>query len=376
MPLRIPTITDLDSSQRAVVQHIPYNDAMFVKGPPGSGKTHIAILRLNVLLSEGYSNILFLLYNHSMYGFLNNIFRKMGLKETVEINTKDKYFYDLAIQRNYSRSNENSYDNYEVNYDKRLEYIENLSSMPSYDVIVIDECQDFSLRELKLLERMSTKIIAVGDVEQSVYRKNSASFYSKLQTHELSTIYRYGKQVAAVAEHFSIHGNYLKSKVTNANKSDVYKIKVKQRSELISAIAKIVKSKQTTDISIGILSLTSNQLSALQKELENTGIPVFYCQNNQNIRNHNFESREPILITPHSAKGMEFDCVILVGYNNLLNWGHFNDVKKELIYVSLTRTCNELYLMEENDTVKELSNLSEWRELSVTENIARTKYEF
>lgn len=376
MPLRIPTITDLDSSQRAVVQHIPYNDAMFVKGPPGSGKTHIAILRLNVLLSEGYSNILFLLYNHSMYGFLNNIFGKMGLKETVEINTKDKYFYDLAIQKNYSRSNENSYDDYEIIYDKRLKYIENLSSMPSYDVIVIDECQDFSLRELKLLERMSTKIIAVGDVEQSVYRKNSASFYSKLKTHELSTIYRYGKQVAAVAEHFSIQGNYLKSKVTNANKSDVYKVKIKGRSELISTIAKIVKSKQTTDISIGILSLTSNQLSALQKELQNAGIPVFYCQNNQNIRNHNFESREPILITPHSAKGMEFDCVILVGYNNLLNWGNFNDVRKELIYVSLTRTCNELYLMEEQDTVKELCNLSEWRELSVTDNIARTKYEF
>lgn len=376
MPVRIPTITDLDSSQRAVVQHMPYNDAMFVKGPPGSGKTHIAILRLNVLINEGYSNILFLLYNHSMYGFLSNIFRKMGLKQTVEINTKDKYFYDLALTKGYSRSSEGSYEAYESVYDKRLKHIEGQSSLPRYDVIVIDECQDFSLRELKILEKMCSKIIAVGDSEQSVYGKNSGSFYNKLKTHELSTIYRYGKQVAAVAEHFSRQGSTLRTKVTNSNKSDVYKVAVNSRSTLISSIAKIVKAKQTTDVSIGILTLTVKQLTALEADLRQAGVSSFYCQNNQNIRNYDFESREPVLISPFSAKGMEFDCVILVGYDSILHWGHYAEVWKELVYVSLTRTCNELYLMEENGTIRELSRLPDWREVTADAQATRPSYDF
>lgn len=376
MPIRIPTITDLDSSQRAVVQHMPYNDAMFVKGPPGSGKTHIAILRLNVLISEGYSNILFLLYNHSMYGFLNSIFRKMGLKETVEINTKDKYFYDLALQTNYLRSNESANDSYAEVYNKRLRHVENCDTLARYDVIVIDECQDFSLRELKILERMCSKIIAVGDAEQSVYGQNSGSFYGKLKTHELSTIYRYGKQVAAVAEHFSRQGSALKAKVTNSNKSDVYKVKVSSRNDLIASIKKIVTAKQSTDVSIGILSLSIKQLKALQDDLLRVGVSVFYCDNNQSIRVYDFEGREPLLVTPFSSKGMEFDCVIMVGYNSLLHWGHYAEVWKELVYVSMTRTCNELYLMQENDTLAQIANLSEWRELSADKQISTANYDF
>ena len=69
MAIKAPTITDLDNSQKAVVTHKPFDAPMFVEGPPGSGKTHVAILRLQALLNNGYTNVLFILYNHSMYGY-------------------------------------------------------------------------------------------------------------------------------------------------------------------------------------------------------------------------------------------------------------------------------------------------------------------
>lgn len=376
MPIRIPTITDLDSSQRSVVQHTPYNDPMYVKGPPGSGKTHIAILRLNVLINEGYSNILFLLYNHSMYGFLRHIFKKMGLSDTININTKDKYFLDIALRNGYSYSLETNSINYNEKYNKRLHYLESISSLPRYDVIVIDECQDFLDRELRIIERMSPKIIAVGDSEQSVYQTDSQTFFRKLQAYELSTIYRYGKQVAAVAEHFSRQGRNLTSKVTNTNKSDVYKVKVTSKNDASRAIKQIVDAKRTTSMTIGILSISNKQLKALESDLGNAGISTFYCQNNIDIRNYDFDSRKPILITPHSAKGMEFDCVILVGYNDILLYGDFKNVWKEIVYVSLTRTCNELYLIEEEDTKPELKVLREWKELSANSGSITQRYDF
>lgn len=375
MPVRIPTISDLDGEQRRVLQHTTYNDPMFVKGPPGSGKTHISILRLKVLINEGYTNVLFLLYNHSMYGFLRHIFRKMELSDTVTINTKDKYFLDIARSNGYNMYNESQYESYPQKYSKRLAFLEQNASLPRYNVIVIDECQDFSMRELKLLNRMSPNIIAVGDNEQSVYEADGQPFLEKLPTRQLNTIYRYGKQVAAVAQYFSKQGCNLTSKVTNANKSDVYKVTARSRYEVINHIKQIVNAKSSTNMTIGILSLSNYSLKALYDELGNVNVRTFYCQNNQDIRNYDFDSHIPVLITPFSAKGMEFDCVILVGYNGLLHTGDFQGIWKEIVYVSLTRTSNELYLIEESDTIKEISRLSEWATLSLSGN-NKGAYEF
>lgn len=369
MPVRLPSINDLDNSQKSVVQHLPYDDPMFVKGPPGSGKTHVAILRLNMLLDNGYTNVLFLLYNHSMYGFLNTIFKKMGLKNSITIDTKDIYFKKIAEANGYSGWSYGG--DYKANYNSVLNYLSNKSGLPRYDVIVVDECQDFSNIEMKILEKLSPKIIAVGDFEQSIYTSDGKIFLSKMSTKQLSTIYRYGKNVASIAEHFSKDRSNLKSKVTNDDKTDVYKVKATGQSDAIDKIVRLVQAKRNTDLTVAILSITNKQLQGLQSQLKSKGVDSFYCMNNKDFRDYNYDSSAPILLTPFSAKGMEFDCVILYGYDGILNWSGFNDNQDEIIYVSLTRTCKELYLIEESNTYSSLKNLSEWVELNPSSGTAR-----
>lgn len=375
MAVRIPTITDLDKEQREVVRFTPYDAPMFVKGPPGSGKTHIAILRLNVLISEGYTNILFLLYNHSMYGFLKHVFRKMGLVNTIDIHTKDKYFYDVAKRRGYNVYGESQFEKYEIKYAQRLSFLERCQTLPKYDLIVIDECQDFMLSELNLLNKMTSNIIAVGDNEQSVYRTDGISFFQRLPARELKNIYRYGRQVAAVAQYFSVQRVDILSKVTNTNKSDVYKVITTSRMQALVSVKKIVEAKRTTSMTIGIFSLTNKQLQELDGDLQRIGVHSFYCKNNNDMRDYDFDQRVPVLITPFSAKGMEFDCVILFGYSQQLLDSVFSNKWKEVIYVSLTRTCSELYLIQESDTMRQLSDLQEWKPLSSAES-NRQIYDF
>jgi DNA helicase IV len=376
MSLRLPSITDLDGSQQQVVRHTPYNDPMFVKGPPGSGKTHIAILRLNVLLQNEYTNVLFLLYNHSMYGFLNTIFRKMNLKRNVEINTKDVFFLDKAKAAGYNMWNENQNDLYNIKYSQRLGYVENHLPSGFYDVIVIDECQDFSERELKLLSRMTNTIIAVGDFEQSVYQMNGRAFLDKLPCKKLSTIYRYGRNVAAIAEHFTTTSGNLKSIVTNDNKTDVFKVKTNGGVDATDKIVRILNAKKNTDMTIAILSISKNQLLNLSSELLSRGVKTHHCSDNKNLRDYDFEQNLPLLLTAQSAKGMEFDCVILYGYNGILKSDFYISFWKEIVYVSLTRTCNELYLIEEPTTLPDLKNLSEWVELDSSRSNKNCVYDF
>lgn len=311
-----------------------------------------------------------------MYGFLRHIFKKMGLTETVNINTKDKFFYDLANNNGYCSYRENDLADYKEIYQCRLKYIEDLSGLPRYDVIVIDECQDFMQKELNILKKMSEKIIAVGDIGQGVYKTDSSSFFKKMPSYKLSSIYRYGKQVAALAQHFSCEEFNLSSRVTNTNKSDVYKVKSTSQQNTINNIKKIIDAKRNTSMTIGILSISNKQLKTIKSDLQKNGVNTFYCENNKDIRSYDFDTRLPILITPHSAKGMEFDCVIMIGYNGILNFGDFKSSWKEIIYVSLTRTCNELYLIEEADTKKELRELNEWKDISSSANSRSTYDEF
>jgi len=361
---RIPTITDLDRVQRAVVEHRPYDAPMFVNGPPGSGKTHIAILRLQVLLNNGYPNVLFLLYNHSMYGFLKSIFKSMGLTTNILIETKDDYFTQLAKRMGHTSG---WTDDYEVAYRARLHHIMNNQINEKFSVIVVDECQDFSDLEVKVLRKMSNKIIAVGDLDQKVYETTPSPYFKELESRKLNTIYRFGKKVARIAQPFSKSGELLESKVSTLNETDVYRVRATTDTDAVSKIARIIKAKQFTNQTIAILSPTNNQLRTISNLLSFNRIDYFIAEKNTAFRTYNFGSGIPVLITPFSAKGMEFDVVILMGFNNSLNLGGMSLKKKELLYVSLTRTSDELYLIDQPDTVSEMKNLSGWVDIDAAQ---------
>lgn len=357
MAIKTPTITDLDTTQINVVRHQPYDSSMFVSGPPGSGKTHVAILRLQVMLNNGFSNILLLLYNHSMYGFLRTVFDKMGIRTNVTIDTKDIFLINVARSLGHVLNNRN----YTEKYDEALNFLLKNSTNRRYDVIVIDECQDFSDKEMNVLKKMSPKILAVGDMDQTVYKTTPSPFFNTLPSKKLKTIYRFGKKIAHLAENFAASSESLADKVSVSTNTDVFKISATINSDAIKKIARIIQSKKHTNQSVAILTLTNVQITDTHQELLENGITTFSTKNNSEFRDYNFESNIPIIITPFSAKGMEFDVVILYGFDDeILCKSHFVTKKDKVIYVSLTRTSNELYLIEQSNTYAPLKNLQGW----------------
>lgn len=370
MPVRLPSITDLDSSQRKVVQLTPYDEPMFVNGPPGSGKTHISILRLNVMLQNGFTNVLFLLYNHSMYGFLKTIFRKMNIVNNIEIDTKDIFFTNLARSNGYNFNNEergNKPGSYLKSYNQRLDFVNAVSdlNLPKYSAIIIDECQDFIDKEMDLLKKLTNKIIAVGDFDQTIYQNKPPSFLKALKSHRLNTIYRYGQNVASLAQNFAPESKNLSQNVTSLDKTEVFKVKSINNRDAISKIERILNAKKNTDLTVAIISMKKDVLSELKSVLNYKNINTFYCDTNRTMRDYDFDKNIPVLITPQSSKGMEFDCVILYGFDNSIK---YFSLWKEIVYVSITRTCRELYLIEEPNTIRELANLPEWKSIDDSTN--------
>ena len=78
------------------------------------------------------------------------------------------------------------------------------------------------------------------------------------------------------------------------------------------------------------------------------------------MRTHDFNDITPLLITSFSAKGLEFENVILFGFDNdssmidkLQRENRLNDV----IYVSITRTNTNLFIVRTPRTIKEINDI-------------------
>ena len=364
MPIKIITINDLDSSQRRIVNMRPFDSSMYVSGPPGSGKTSVAILRTKMILDNGFSNVMFLLYNHSLYGYLNKIFSKMKITNSINIQTKDQFFYRLAMNMG---CHNNNYEPYEVKYAGWLRAIMSASdsSLPSCQLLIMDESQDFSDAELAILKRMSKKMLALADFDQQLYGKHGTpAAFGSLPHIELETIYRFGKEIAEIAQPFSASATNLITKVTKTGFTPAYRVHTNPSNE-ISVISQIIKNKMVADGTMAILSPAKASLEKLSRMLRSEGINHFYSTNNKDLREYDFDSKCPLLITANSAKGLEFDTVILYKYTRS---SMYVENKKEILYMSLTRTCSELYVLEDSETCDELRNLRGLREMSDSRN--------
>ena len=230
-----------------------------------------------------------------------------------------------------------------------------------YQYIFIDEFQDTNHLQYSLLKELikkDTKVLAVGDPDQSIYRFRGADskiiflyvkeYQAKLYT--LSTNYRSRKMILEHANRLIMRNNrkYKKELVaTNIENSYVYNLHFdteKEEAFLITNLIKIFKSHQIKDEEIAILYRNHHRAFELIQMLHYSHI-LFqtYDDSNEEIKNG------VQLLTIHKAKGLEFDAVIIIG----LEYGVLPSIKnhqyleleeeRRLMFVAMTRARHFLY---------------------------------
>ena len=305
----------MDDDQLDLIERT-LDKSMLVAGCAGCGKSVIAMHKAEQIALQG-EDVILIAYTKSLTGFMN-VGKPIG---------PYRFYYHYQWVR---------------------------QGMPSADYIIVDEIQDFTQEEIQDFMNSAKKhYMFFGDTAQSIYRQygkqtltiEEIAKLTGLNVLKLYNNYRLPRPVAKITQDYvGVNVDPYKERVYQNNEKSlpylIYKSSVEEQVDAISAIV-----SNNTGKSIGIL-LPSNELVLnVSEELrkKNIGCQLKYSadatKDARYVDTLDFATLMPKIMTYHSAKGLQFDIVILPMYK-----GASDNESRKALYVAMTRTKHKLYI--------------------------------
>ncbi|MGE7857891.1 UvrD-helicase domain-containing protein [Bacillus sp. NPDC094064] len=240
-----------------------------------------------------------------------------------------------------------------------LENKEKIRDAYKFDQVMIDEGQDLQQIQLMLLRFIAKKGFAVAaDKGQKIYK---TSFTWKEiginilggRTKILQNSFRSTKQIIQMAYSLQLHDSIIKDEEYvmpilpeyTGPVPDVYEChtREKQDTAIVSTIKMLLQ--ENPDKTVGVLSREWKSVNRIYYALQAESIPHEYIKKDQG----NAHTAGVKLTTFHSAKGLEFDYVIILDLvddtgDQELQDEEYMEIERRLLYVSITRAKTYLQL--------------------------------
>jgi superfamily I DNA/RNA helicase len=336
--------------EQADLLDIPTDEDLLIKGPPGSGKTNLLLLRANQLYLGDRPNLHVVVFGSLLKQFiqLGGLQYKFPQDKIV---THTRLFTDIL------RAEGASFDAKGMKLeDARAERASRLSILidegkvgKQFDALLLDEAQDYTPLEIRLLRSLTEVLVATADARQKIYDVEDCiadleNF--KGTVYPLKYHFRNGLEICRLADGIQkgVPGFVPLQQHSNYNEKD-YPSKVLPKPSLTIedqavAIAAQIKDQRFAypDDLIGVLCPRNEELNAIAEGLIKAGLGSSITRANSDL----FDPTQPIwLSTLTAAKGLEFRAVHIAGLDFLYRTG---GAQKRLIYTGITRAKTALTL--------------------------------
>ncbi len=357
-------VMDLEQEQAAISLRSGHR---LLWGVAGSGKTIILIARARFLAhSNPSAKILVTCFNVTLANYLKRAFE--GLEKQITVTNFHKLAFDAWKMR--FNPNESA-----VEYSDRLKmYVTAAKSPPKYDMILIDEAQDFDpewFRSLLTLMKdpVNGDFVIVGDGTQGIYKSRKISWKSLgIQAMGRTTYfkknYRNSKEIIMLASKFansvpsasdeeaSVESVVLSPECA-VRSSGIKPVLVhglqKEAGEKVVAIIEGLLHgtfngqtvEKLDDGEIAVLYASSEGVSdclkAIRSGLRQKKIPVLSVY--KKVQKEQICSPDLKVLSIYSAKGLQYKAVFLLGVDSLPRDTEEFPVEadEKLMYVALTR---------------------------------------
>lgn len=297
------------------------DESLLVSGCAGSGKSVIAMKKAAQLHNDGL-DVITIAYTKSLNNYMQSgVAQKLG-----------KFYY----------------------YHRWVK-----CGCPRADYIIVDEIQDFTAEEIKQFIHAANKhFFFFGDSAQSIYAPfkqgildmSGIAELTGLEPMKLYTNYRLPRPVAKITQAYVGIGvePYSEKVYKNDSANELPRIiKYENKEAQVLGIAELIQANNGN--SIGIFLPDNNLVLEFSNVLLGLDIDFEYkCEigktdgQKSEPKSYNtldFRNRLPKVMTYHSAKGLQFDVVILPWYE-----GAATTDERKALYVAMTRTYGRLVI--------------------------------
>jgi len=343
-------IDELKEEQSSLLDIHPDTN-LLIKGPPGSGKTNLLLLRANQLAIGERPNL-----HVVVFGSLLKQFIQLGGAEysfpPEKVITHTRLFADIL------RAEGADIDTRAMSLEearaarvaRMKELVEAGTVGVLFDALLLDEAQDYMADEIRLFRGLTEVLVATADQRQRIYDvKDSNTVLEDCvdKVHVLKYHFRNGLEICRLADglHKTTSGYVSLQQYSNYEEA-AYPSKVQTKpglslNEQAVAIAEQVAAQRFAypDDLIGVLCPTNADLDVIEAGLAAAGLANEITRANHQDQ---FEPSRPVWIsTLTAAKGLEFRAVHIAGLDSLSRTG---GAQKRLIFTGITRAKTALTL--------------------------------
>ena len=295
--------------------------------------------------------------------------------------SNEAYFYSLLQNSNPSQNIKNIWkytkENLEADslyYDDAIAIaylylkIYGTNKYKNIKQVVIDEAQDYYPLQYEIFNLLfsNAKFTILGDMKQTLAKKEDISFYEQIQkilNKKKSSLIMLDKSFRCTNEilNFSLKFIEQSPQIKSFNrKGDSPEVFIADNSEVfIDKIVEEVKSCQEKGLqSIGLICKTENNSICLYNKIK-------HKLDIQIIRNGSAAELQGVFIIPvYMSKGLEFDAVLICDADSQ---NYHDEDDKNLLYVACTRALHKLSLFCEKEVSPLIYATSKHTKLAQTE---------
>jgi len=368
-----PSSADLSREQQAIYsEHL--DKALLIIGPPGTGKTVMAIMRAQRMREQNNETARILMHNNTLREFTHS------QAKDIEVETMQRYLKKKYNLTNRDLNHTGQYEFPWINLYTTTKHHLNVDELKKVfpRQIIIDEGQDFPMELWEILSEIWIKLrkeninfvpSVMADENQRLNQEANSNIddirnglglytdcFDSFKESSLTKNYRNTQQIAAFAKHFYV-GNQTETPSSedcrSGSKPILFFHKSSNHDVLIERVLqyKINNPNKTVGVLVA-QNASRNRVQTiglrLQGEVKKRNLPInvqYYISNSKlPLKELNFDTTNTItVLTKQSSKGLEFDCVFVPSLNDI-EYSDQGFLYSMDLYVVFHRARDQLFL--------------------------------